>query len=136
MYCNCKDITGLWSPLNQRIFQILETLYREQYVNERKRDIPFVEIIRQDAELHGNNINREIDLLHGGDLFYIQINSCRCKNHPLIRLSQKCLELSDEQLAVIISQIVKKIKEGDKESFTLNLPSIELIALSKKKMLT
>lgn len=129
MYCNCKDITAIWNELNQRVFKIIEQIYKEKHAAIRKRNYPMVEMIRKDAELHGNNIDKKIDLLHGKDIFYIQISGCRCKNRPLLRISEKCLELSDAELSKILTDATDKLEKGMRLSFTIALPSLQLEAL-------
>ncbi len=115
MYCNCKEITGVWNELNQRIFPLLEGQYR----GAKKREIPLVEVIRNEAMLRGQNKNPKIDQLFGQDLFYLQVTKCRCKNRPLLRFSEKCLSLDDLTLSSAIALAVKMVKEGAEGSFTV-----------------
>lgn len=85
-----------------------------------------VEIIRKEAELHGNNEKQEIDHFRGADIFYIQLSGCRCKNRPLLRLSEKCLELNDEQLKEVLTKSTDNLEKGIRESYTIDFPQLDL----------
>ncbi|MCK5883713.1 MAG: hypothetical protein KAG61_08495 [Bacteriovoracaceae bacterium] len=79
-----------------------------------------IEVIRNDSVLHGYGDSNDSKQVRGRDIYFIHIANCTCKNRPLIRMTEKCLEFDDGALTDILYQAVVILKEGRLGEFVVS----------------